>query len=44
MDLYTVKEQLEGGNYKNLKEFQKDMSLIFENSKKFTPDKKSKVN
>jgi len=43
MDLGTVREQLEAGNYEDPVDFGKDMRLIFANSKNFNTNKKSKV-
>jgi bromodomain and WD repeat domain containing protein 1/3 len=43
MDLGTVREQLEAGNYDSPIEFAKDVKLIFTNSKNFNTNKKSKV-
>jgi bromodomain and WD repeat domain containing protein 1/3 len=43
MDLGTVREQLEAGNYEDPIEFGRDMRLIFANSKNYNTNKKSKV-
>lgn len=43
MDLGTVREQLEAGNYDSPVEFAKDVRLIINNSKNFNTNKKSKV-
>ena len=38
MDLRTVKEKLEGGQYENAKEFEADMDLIFDNCRKYNAE------
>ncbi|XP_011687322.1 PREDICTED: PH-interacting protein isoform X3 [Wasmannia auropunctata] len=43
MDLRTVKEDLLGGNYETPVEFMKDMRLIFQNSRNFNTNKRSKI-
>lgn len=43
MDLGTVKETLEAGNYDTPMELCKDIRLIFSNAKSYTPNKRSKV-
>lgn len=43
MDLTTVKEQLLSDMYDSPQEFSKDMKLIFENSKRYNTNKKSKI-
>lgn len=43
MDLMTVREELLGGNYESPLAFAKDMKLIFENSRNFNTNKRSKV-
>ncbi|XP_039288557.1 bromodomain and WD repeat-containing protein 3 isoform X2 [Nilaparvata lugens] len=43
MDLWTVREELRGNNYENHKEFYKDVQLIFINSKKYSPDPRSRI-
>lgn len=43
MDLGTVKEDLLGGNYETPNDFCKDMRLIFQNSKVYNTNKRSRV-
>ncbi|KAJ7320577.1 hypothetical protein JRQ81_020088 [Phrynocephalus forsythii] len=43
MDLGTVKETLEAGNYDTPVELCKDIRLIFSNAKAYTPNKRSKI-
>lgn len=43
MDLRTVREDLLGDNYKVPSDFCKDMRLIFQNSKNFNTNKRSRV-
>ncbi|KAJ6662401.1 hypothetical protein lerEdw1_011814 [Lerista edwardsae] len=43
MDLGTVKETLEAGNYHTPMELCKDIRLIFGNAKAYTPSKRSKI-
>lgn len=43
MDLRTVKEDLLGGNYESPIVFAKDMRLIFQNSKNYNTNKRSRV-
>lgn len=43
MDLATVKEDLLGGNYETPMEFSKDMRLIFQNSRNYNTNKRSRV-
>lgn len=43
MDLQTVREQLQVSNYATPMDFAKDVRLIFENSKNFNTNKKSRV-
>ncbi|XP_077198828.1 bromodomain and WD repeat-containing protein 1 isoform X2 [Paroedura picta] len=43
MDLGTVKETLEAGNYDTPMELCKDIRLIFSNAKSYTPNKRSKI-
>lgn len=43
MDLLTIKEDLIGGNYQSPIDFVKDMRLIFENSKNYNTNKRSRV-
>uniref|UniRef100_A0A8D2Q790 Bromodomain and WD repeat domain containing 1 n=1 Tax=Varanus komodoensis TaxID=61221 RepID=A0A8D2Q790_VARKO len=43
MDLGTVKETLEAGNYDTPMELCKDIRLIFSNAKAYTPNKRSKI-
>nr|XP_020645039.1 bromodomain and WD repeat-containing protein 1 isoform X1 [Pogona vitticeps] len=43
MDLGTVKETLEAGNYDSPMELCKDIRLIFSNAKAYTPNKRSKI-
>uniref|UniRef100_A0A8D0H2H8 Bromo domain-containing protein n=1 Tax=Sphenodon punctatus TaxID=8508 RepID=A0A8D0H2H8_SPHPU len=43
MDLGTVKETLEAGNYDSPMELCKDIRLIFSNARSYTPNKRSKV-
>lgn len=44
MDLRTIKEDLLGDNYKTPYDFSKDMRLIFQNSKNYNTNKRSRVN
>ena len=41
MDLQTVGEKLQAGHYATPSEFANDVRLIFENSKKFKPNRNS---
>ncbi|XP_015744769.1 bromodomain and WD repeat-containing protein 1 isoform X2 [Python bivittatus] len=43
MDLGTIKETLEAGNYDTPMELCKDVRLIFSNAKAYTPNKRSKI-
>ena len=43
MDLQTVREKLEANNYATPNAFAKDVRLIFENSRKFNTNTKSKI-
>ena len=43
MDLQTVGDQLRDGHYATPTEFSKDVRLIFENSKKFKPNRNSMI-
>ena len=43
MDLQTVEGKLEANNYATPSEFAKDVRLIVENSKKFNPNRKSRI-
>ncbi|KAK5650661.1 hypothetical protein RI129_001690 [Pyrocoelia pectoralis] len=43
MDLGTVKEDLLGGNYETPPDFCKDMRLIFQNSKNYNTNKRSRI-
>nr|XP_056714892.1 bromodomain and WD repeat-containing protein 1 [Euleptes europaea] len=43
MDLGTVKETLEAGNYDTPMELCKDIRLIFSNAKSYSPNKRSKI-
>ena len=43
MDLSTVRESLQVGDYNSPVDFQKDVKLIFKNSKDFNTNSKSKV-
>lgn len=43
MDLGTVRETLFAGEYENIREFRKDMDLIFANSKTYNTDKRSSI-
>lgn len=43
MDLRTVKEDLLGENYESPIEFAKDMRLIFQNSRNYNTNKRSRV-
>ncbi|KAJ8678928.1 hypothetical protein QAD02_014715 [Eretmocerus hayati] len=43
MDLATIGEELESGNYKNIKSFFKDVDLIFSNSRQYNPIEKSRI-
>lgn len=43
MDLQTVGEQLQVSNYQTPMDFTKDMRLIFENSKNYNTNKRSRI-
>ncbi|XP_068153954.1 bromodomain and WD repeat-containing protein 3 [Drosophila tropicalis] len=43
MDLRTVKEDLLGGNYDDPMDFAKDVRLIFQNSKNYNTNKRSRI-
>lgn len=43
MDLLTIKEDLLGGNYESPMDFAKDVRLIFQNSKNYNTNKRSRV-
>lgn len=43
MDLRTVREDLLGGNYETPHDFCKDMRLIFQNSRNYNTNKRSRV-
>ncbi|KAK6636696.1 hypothetical protein RUM43_010358 [Polyplax serrata] len=43
MDLGTVKEELEAGNYSSPRDFYKDVRLIFANSKNYNTNKRSRI-
>ena len=43
MDLNTVKEALQTGDYESMREFKKDVDLIFLNSKTYTPSKRAPI-
>ena len=43
MDLQTVREELEAGNYETPMDFAKDVRLICDNSKNFNTNKKSRI-
>ena len=43
MDLQTVREQLQVNNYKTPMDFAKDVKLIFENSKNYNTNKRSRI-
>lgn len=43
MDLQTVREQLQVGNYATPMDFAKDVRLIFDNSKNYNTNKKSRI-
>lgn len=43
MDLQTVKEELLSGNYMTPMEFAKDMRLIFQNSRAYNTNQRSRV-
>ncbi|XP_055848126.1 bromodomain and WD repeat-containing protein 3 [Episyrphus balteatus] len=43
MDLRTVKEDLLGGNYEDPVDFAKDVRLIFQNSKNYNTNKRSRI-
>lgn len=43
MDLQTVKEELLSGNYETPMEFAKDMRLIFQNSRNYNTNQRSRV-
>lgn len=43
MDLTTLKDELCSGNYENLKEFKKNLMLIFSNSRTFNTDRKAPI-
>lgn len=43
MDLGAVKEDLFGGNYESPHDFAKDMRVIFQNSRNYNTNKRSRV-
>ncbi|XP_058119125.1 bromodomain and WD repeat-containing protein 3 [Anopheles coustani] len=43
MDLRTIKEDLLGGNYESPYDFCKDMKLIFQNSRSYNTNKRSRI-
>lgn len=43
MDLRTIKEDLLGGNYESPTDFAKDMKLIFQNSRNYNTNKRSRI-
>lgn len=43
MDLQTVKEELLSGNYETPMDFSKDMKLIFQNSRSYNTNQRSRV-
>lgn len=43
MDLQTVKEELLSGNYETAADFAKDMRLIFQNSRNYNTNQRSRV-
>ncbi|XP_055634846.1 PH-interacting protein isoform X2 [Toxorhynchites rutilus septentrionalis] len=43
MDLRTIKEDLLGGNYESPLDFCKDMKLIFQNSRNYNTNKRSRI-
>lgn len=43
MDLQTVREELQAGNYATPMDYAKDVRLIFENSKNYNTNKKSRI-
>lgn len=43
MDLQTIREQLQVGNYASPADFAKDVRLIFDNSKNYNTNKKSRI-
>ncbi|XP_055603175.1 bromodomain and WD repeat-containing protein 3-like [Uranotaenia lowii] len=43
MDLRTIKEDLLGGNYESPLDFAKDMKLIFQNSRNYNTNKRSRI-
>lgn len=43
MDLLTIKEDLLGGNYQSPMDFMKDVRLIFQNSRNYNTNKRSRV-
>ncbi|XP_021706973.1 PH-interacting protein [Aedes aegypti] len=43
MDLRTIKEDLLGGNYESPLDFSKDMKLIFQNSRNYNTNKRSRI-
>ncbi|XP_052866159.1 bromodomain and WD repeat-containing protein 3 [Anopheles cruzii] len=43
MDLRTIKEDLLGGNYDSPLDFYKDMKLIFQNSRNYNTNKRSRI-
>lgn len=43
MDLLTVREELIGGNYETPSNFARDVRLIFQNSRNFNTNKRSRV-
>lgn len=43
MDLQTIREELRGDNYLTPQDFAKDMRLIFQNSRNYNTNKRSRV-
>ena len=43
MDLSIIREELKGDNYDSPHEFWKDLKIMFNNAKNYTPNKKSRV-
>lgn len=43
MDLSIIREELRGDNYDSPHEFWKDLKIMFNNAKNYTPSKRSRV-
>lgn len=43
MDLSIIREELKGDNYESPHEFWKDLKIMFNNAKNYTPNKRTRV-